>query len=159
MAKPIIKTNLKGSDKIELKYNGREVDMTLSDFKLYLDEVLEPANAVLTVDQPLVYRGLLTQTGTSAPTVKVLENNLGGTLVWTYSGVGDYLVTLSGAFPDGDKVFARIGTSYGTEVGGQGAFYYNNANSLGLASQKNGSLSGAENGCFTDAPVEILIYS
>lgn len=59
MAKPIIKTNLKGSDKIELKYNGREVDMTLTDFKTYLDEVLEPTNAVLTSTEPLRYKALI----------------------------------------------------------------------------------------------------
>lgn len=105
-----------------------------------------------------VYKALLTQTGTGVPTVKVLENTFGGTLVWSYTGVGDYLVTLAGAFPDGDKVFARISTSYGTQIGSQGSFYYNDTNSLGLASQKNGSISGAENGCFTDSPVEITVY-
>lgn len=80
MAKPIIKTNLKGSDKIELKYNGREVDMTLSDFKLYLDEVLEPTNAVLTSTEPLRYKALLSQ---NAPIASTLNVNMVAGQIWT----------------------------------------------------------------------------
>jgi len=45
-----------------------------------------------------VYTALLTQSGTSAPTATVLENNLGGTVVWTRTGGGSYVATLSGAF-------------------------------------------------------------
>lgn len=80
MAKPIIKTNLKGSDKIELKYNGREVDMTLSDFKLYLDEVLEPTNAVLTSTEPLRYKALLKQ---SAPIATTTNPDMEKGQIWT----------------------------------------------------------------------------
>ena len=46
----------------------------------------------------LVYTALITQTGTSAPTATVLKNTLGGTVVWSYNGVGDYTATLSGVF-------------------------------------------------------------
>lgn len=45
-----------------------------------------------------VYTALLTQTGASAPTVSVLENTLGGTVVWTRTTTGNYLGTLTGAF-------------------------------------------------------------
>lgn len=45
-----------------------------------------------------VYTALLTQSGTSAPTAIVLENTLGGTVVWTYSAVGSYTGTLTGEF-------------------------------------------------------------
>lgn len=45
-----------------------------------------------------VYTALLTQSGTSAPTATVLENTLGGTVVWSYNSAGDYTATLSGAF-------------------------------------------------------------
>lgn len=48
-----------------------------------------------------VYKALLTQTGTDAPVATVLENNLGGTVVWTRAGTGDYVATLSGAFVSG----------------------------------------------------------
>ena len=46
-----------------------------------------------------VYTALLTQTGTSAPVATILQNTLGGTPVWSRSGVGTYEITLAGAFP------------------------------------------------------------
>lgn len=58
----------------------------------------------------LVYTALLTQTGTDAPVATVLENTLGGTVVWSYNDVGKYIGTLSGAFT-GNKtvVFCNLG--------------------------------------------------
>lgn len=61
------------------------------------------------------YVAKLTQTGTSAPTAAVLENTLGGTLVWTYTSVGKYKGTLAGAFPTAAKVVLS-----GTIVSSQG---------------------------------------
>ncbi len=49
--------------------------------------------------QPKVYKAILNQTGTNAPVATVLVNTLGGTVVWTRSGVGTYLATLAAAFP------------------------------------------------------------
>lgn len=51
------------------------------------------------------YVALLTQSGTDAPVATVLENSLGGTLAWTYTGAGLYTGTLAGAFPDAAKIF------------------------------------------------------
>lgn len=45
-----------------------------------------------------VYTALLSQSGTNAPVATVLENTLGGTVVWSYSGTGSYQATLTGAF-------------------------------------------------------------
>jgi hypothetical protein len=45
-----------------------------------------------------IYVALLTQTGSSAPVATVLENTLGGTVVWTRSTAGVYAGTLSSAF-------------------------------------------------------------
>jgi hypothetical protein len=45
-----------------------------------------------------VYSALLSQSGTSAPTAIVLQNTLGGNIVWTREGVGVYKGTLAGAF-------------------------------------------------------------
>ncbi len=50
-----------------------------------------------------VYRALLTQTGTDAPVATVLENTLGGTVVWTRDDTGLYTGTLAGAFPSATK--------------------------------------------------------
>jgi hypothetical protein len=52
----------------------------------------------------LKYVALLSQTGTGAPTAVVLENTLGGTVVWTRSDVGDYRATLSGVFTENKTV-------------------------------------------------------
>lgn len=45
-----------------------------------------------------VYRALLTQTGTDDPVATVLENTLGGDVVWTYNAEGTYIGTLADAF-------------------------------------------------------------
>lgn len=52
-----------------------------------------------------VYTALITQSGTNDPTATVLENTLGGTVVWTYSDVGNYLGTLTGAFTSNTLIF------------------------------------------------------
>ena len=49
------------------------------------------------------YVALISQTGTAAPTVTVLENTIGN-IVWTRFAAGDYRGTLTGAFTSG-KVF------------------------------------------------------
>lgn len=50
------------------------------------------------------YRALLTQATNNAPTAVVLENSLGGTVVWSRNAAGIYFGTLIGAFPV-NKVF------------------------------------------------------
>jgi hypothetical protein len=50
------------------------------------------------------YVATITQATTGAPVPTVLHNTLGGTLVWSRSGVGTYLATLTGAFPTASKV-------------------------------------------------------
>jgi len=51
-----------------------------------------------------VYIALLSQSGTDAPVATVLENTLGGTIMWTRNSVGNYIGTLSGVFIE-NKVF------------------------------------------------------
>jgi len=46
-----------------------------------------------------VYKVLLNQTGTAAPVVTEQRNSLTGTPASSYVGVGEYRLTLSGAFP------------------------------------------------------------
>ena len=47
-----------------------------------------------------VYSALLTQAGTDAPVATVLENTLGGNIVWTRDDIGSYIGTLVGAFTE-----------------------------------------------------------
>jgi len=51
-----------------------------------------------------VYTATLTQSGTAAPTVTVLQNNLGGTVVWSRTGVGEYKATLASVFTSNKTV-------------------------------------------------------
>ncbi len=54
----------------------------------------------------LVYTALLSQSGTDAPVATVLENTLGGAVVWTRDDVGEYVGTLAGAFVDSKTWFS-----------------------------------------------------
>jgi hypothetical protein len=53
------------------------------------------------------YVATISQTGTSDPTVTVLENTIGD-IVWTRGGLGLYAANLLGAFPDQNKVYLSI---------------------------------------------------
>lgn len=64
---------------------------------------------ILAVKRPYkVYTALIRQTGTSAPTVTVLENTIGGSPSWAYVDIGNYTLTIPGAFPDSEKVACII---------------------------------------------------
>lgn len=86
MGKEIIKTNLKLSDKISLKYNDREVDMSLSDFKTFLDANLEPSNALLTSNEPLKYKALISQ---NAPIASTNSDTMLAGQIWELSGAAN----------------------------------------------------------------------
>ena len=48
--------------------------------------------------KPKVHKSLLSQIDADLPTFTVLENMLGGTVVWTRNDIGDYTGILAGAF-------------------------------------------------------------
>ena len=56
------------------------------------------------------YIALLTQEGTNAPVATVLENTLGGTVVWSYQGSGAYQAYLAGGFQDENKIAIFTGS-------------------------------------------------
>lgn len=105
-----------------------------------LADLIEAANAG-GGSSYLVYTALLSQSGTSAPVATVLENTLGGTVVWGYSGVGTYTATKSGAFtlnktffstliPEGSLTVAFVLHPFQTNVDEVGYFAYDVASSL-----------------------------
>lgn len=67
----------------------------------------DAANPVVNARPYKVYAALIAQGTTFAPTAIVLENELGGDVVWTYSDVGRYFGTLAGAF-----TFQKTVTNY-----------------------------------------------
>lgn len=96
------------------------------------------------------YRALLTQTGTDPPVATVLENSLGGTVIWAYDIPGSYIATLAGAFTANKTVpsislrgFARF------QFSGQ-------PDSLTL---DNYNMSGVESDdVLVSAAIEIVVY-
>lgn len=61
------------------KYTGKQIDDGIRPYK--------------------VYTAIINQTGTNAPVATVLENTLGGTVIWARTSPGLYTATLTGAFP------------------------------------------------------------
>jgi hypothetical protein len=61
------------------------------------------------------YIATISQTGTSDPTVTVLENTIGD-IVWTRTTNGDYRGTLTGAFPDQDRTYLTLSNTDQSQV-------------------------------------------
>lgn len=64
-----------------------------------------------------VYSALLTQTGINPPVATVLENTLGGTIIWTYNSVGEYYGTLINTFKN-NKTFVLLGMDDAGHIAG-----------------------------------------
>lgn len=79
-------------DSVGIQLTGFSLSADITAVSDGVNKVTSPATT------PKVYRALLTQTGTAAPVATVLENTLGGTVVWTRTLGGVYVATLAGAF-------------------------------------------------------------
>lgn len=99
----------------------------------------------------LVYTALLTQSGTDAPVATVLENTLGGTVVWTRNDTGIYTGTLAGAFTE-NKTFC-FATGSGLAINPIGP---NDINSVSLINLQ--MLPSVEPADEITASVEIRVY-
>lgn len=105
----------------------------------------------------LVYTAIINQSGVLAPTVSVLKNTLGGTLVWTYDGVGTYLGTLAGVFTSASKVFF-IQPSIMIVNSGVAGLFFNNSNSVVLNTFSDVALTTPADSLLTDTSIEIRVY-
>ena len=97
-----------------------------------------------------VYTAKLTQTGTSNPTAVVLDNTLGGELVWTRQSKGTYRGTLIGAFSDSSKILFP--------------YFFNGSKDIVSVSITNDDIITIATGAPTDdvlddTPIEIRVYS
>lgn len=63
-----------------------------------------------------VYSALLTQSGTSAPTATVLQNNTSGTIAWTRGASGQYVGTITGDTFTADKTFVLMNQPVGIRL-------------------------------------------
>lgn len=95
-----------------------------------------------------VYAAIINQGGGSDPVATVLENTLGGTVVWTRSDVGSYLGTLTGAFLEG-KTWT---TSLVFTVSSYAKLFRNDDDSVRLfANDGDGEIE--------NTPIEIRVYN
>jgi len=80
---------------------GGGVESVVAGTNITVDDT-DPANPIVSAtgsSSYLVYVALLSQDLTADPVAIVLQNTLGGTVVWTRDSIGYYIGTLSGAFP------------------------------------------------------------
>lgn len=116
-------------------------------------------NSIIEASKPKVYRALLTQSGTDAPTAVVLENTLRGELVWTYTSQGRYTGTLNGVFLQ-NKVITNINQtginlSFPEETGFK-SFYRSNDNTVTILCKLTNYDDSDD--LLIDTSVEILVY-
>lgn len=98
------------------------------------------------------YKALISQSGTNAPTAKVLENTLGGTVLWTRDNPGRYNLELTGAFV-ADKTMvlaAQLNNPLWVIVGD-----YQDDNSVHFRISDNGVYA---DDLLNDTAIEILVY-
>ena len=105
-----------------------------------------------------VYTALLTQTGTNAPVATVLENTLGGTVVWSYASTGVYVANLTGAFTINKTIVFTSNAAYPVTpphqfTGG----VRSNSDSIQITS-KNGS-GTLTNDLISSMSLEIRVYN
>jgi len=108
-----------------------------------------------------VYTAILTQSGTSAPTATVLENTLGGTVVWSYNDAGQYIATLTGAFTTNKTaVFCNLGVDIAAPYVGRMEAYRNNANTVEVRVYDNVNDVGSDDvlGDNGTSIIEIRVY-
>lgn len=102
-----------------------------------------------------VYTALLTQTGTNAPVATVLENTLGGDIIWSYSNVGEYHGTLTGAFPQNHTVFEPPIQTSKTVARASSAFIAGRINDNTVLFQVD---EGDQDGVALDCLYKIYVY-
>ena len=101
------------------------------------------------------YRALVTQTASSAPTATVLENSLGGTVVWAISSTGTYTATLVGAFTSA-KTFLISPGEAGTIAALKNVLI--TRTSADVVTVTTGSGGTLENAVLSTYPITILVY-
>lgn len=100
------------------------------------------------------YVALVSQTGTSDPTVTVLENTIGGTIVWTRSTTGTYNGTLTGAFVAGSTWIVCTNTDESLNIGYAKCARTNND----VVTLRTQDITFSADDDFTNIAIEIRIY-
>ena len=119
-----------------------------------LNPVIDAVNALSGNATPAKkYVALITQSEGAEPTQIILENTLGGTIVWTRSAAGSYIGTLTGAFPANNTFCLSQADGNAPYV----FFGQNDANSVYLQSSNVNTLILADS-LLTKTSIEIRVY-
>jgi hypothetical protein len=101
-----------------------------------------------------VYTALIYQSWTNAPVATVLENTLGGTVVWSVSSVGVYHGTLTAAFT-WNKTLSFISGAQQADIG-FGIDSLSSVNYVRITTRYQGSLNDNQ---LNNASIEIRVYN
>lgn len=102
-----------------------------------------------------VYSALLTQENTDDPIATVLENTLGGELVWQRDAIGSYTGELAGAFLEG-KTFAFTGGLDYPETANNILIRRTDSDTIAIQTAINDELADTS---LTAVSVEIRVYN
>ena len=106
-----------------------------------------------------VYTALLSQTGTNAPVATVLENTLGGTVIWSRVSTGTYVGTLAGVFAVNKTICFHQRSS---DLASSSAFDYSMSSAQGSTNTvdlKSTLAGGLADGLIIRSSVEIRVYN
>lgn len=105
-----------------------------------------------------VYTALISQSGTSAPTAKILENTLGGSVTFNYGSTGLYSVDAPTGSLTADKTYIFINKGNSTVNANQVKAYYFSTNAFRI--QTYDSAFNQANGVIdNDALLEVRVYN
>lgn len=117
-------TYSKGGPVFRTRYRNRDTGERTAEVRanLHVEGDLDVEGAITQDGEALelggatykTYVALLSQSGTNAPVATVLENTLGGTVVWSRTGPGRYVATLADAFTVGKTSVLMTGNNVGT---------------------------------------------
>lgn len=99
------------------------------------------------------YKALISQTGTSAPTVTILENTL-GTVTYSYSSTGIYSANSSGLFTPGKTYWNTAAGANASTVSAFNMF----SSSVMFLNVKQVSTGSNIDGALSDTPILIEVY-
>jgi len=106
------------------------------------------------------YNAVLNQSGSDAPAATVLQDDLGGTPVWSYNSTGDYTCTVTGALTVA-KTQVFIGhQGYDSNLGDVGNFSVKNltVNGFTLEGYEAGGGGQYADDLLVDVPIEIRVW-
>lgn len=99
------------------------------------------------------YKGLITQAGTAAPTIIILQNTLTAPPVITRAGTGEYLITLANEFPE-EKTTFKIQNN--GELQTETTMYWVDANTIGIGT---GVANTPADDKLSKTPIDITVYN